>query len=177
MASEFFYDFETTFGWGALVGRDAVLVGVAFPQHDRAAMQAGIARSFGAAERATPPEWMAVLAAQVQKLFANGRADFAGAPIDMSAIDPFDRDVLALTRKIQPGETRTYGDIAKKLGDVSLSRRVGQSLGRNPFPVIIPCHRVVGADGAMTGFSAPGGAESKRALLKIEGALAPELFD
>ena len=67
------------------------------------------------------------------------------------------------------GKTRSYGEIARELG---LSpRHVGQACGRNPIPILIPCHRVVGADGALTGFSAPGGIETKRKLLQLEGAL------
>jgi methylated-DNA-[protein]-cysteine S-methyltransferase len=70
---------------------------------------------------------------------------------------------------IPHGKTRSYGEIARELG---LSpRHVGQACGRNPIPILIPCHRVVGADGALTGFSAPGGIETKRKLLQLEGAL------
>ena len=80
-------------------------------------------------------------------------------------------------RPYRPGKRGTYGDLAKEIGDVAYSQRVGQSLGRNPFPIIVPCHRIVGAGNKMTGFSAPGGIETKRALLKIEGAIGPDLFD
>jgi methylated-DNA-[protein]-cysteine S-methyltransferase len=66
----------------------------------------------------------------------------------------------------------TYGDIASRLGDVGLSRAVGQALGRNPIPIIVPCHRVLAAQGRLGGFSAPGGASTKRRLLEIEGARA-----
>ena len=177
MAAAQYFDFETPFGWGALVWRGPSRIGVAFPQAERGAVEKSIARRFDAARAVAPPDWVTVLADQVCMLLDTGVADFSDAPLDMSAVAEFDRQVLALTRAIRPGETQTYGDLAKKLGDVSLSRRVGQALGRNPFPIIVPCHRVVGADGAMTGFSAPGGAESKRKLLKIEGALAPDLFD
>lgn len=95
----------------------------------------------------------------------------------MGGLPDFDRTVYGLTLEIGAGETKTYGDLARAMGDVSLSQRVGQALGRNPFPIIVPCHRVVGTGGAMTGFSAPGGAETKRRLLKIEGALGPDLLD
>jgi len=113
----------------------------------------------------------------IRELFTKGTCVLSDAHLDMTGISEFERELYKFTREIAPGETRTYGDLAKALGDVSLSRRVGQSLGRNSFPIIVPCHRVVGAGGAMTGFSAPGGIETKRRLLKIEGALAPDLFD
>jgi methylated-DNA-[protein]-cysteine S-methyltransferase len=67
------------------------------------------------------------------------------------------------------GKTRSYGDIARELG--FSPRQVGQACGRNPIPILIPCHRVVAADGALTGFSAPGGIETKRKLLQLEGAI------
>jgi methylated-DNA-[protein]-cysteine S-methyltransferase len=82
--------------------------------------------------------------------------------------------VYACTRAIPPGRTRTYGEIAAALGDPGLSRAVGQALGRNPWPIVIPCHRVTAVDGRAGGFSAPGGAATKLRLLDIEGALAPE---
>lgn len=115
--------------------------------------------------------------ADIQHLAEGGKPTFEGAPLVMGELDSFDRELYRLSRKILPGETRTYGDLAIDLGDVAHSRRVGQSLGRNPFPIIVPCHRVVGAGGTMTGFSAPGGIETKRQLLKIEGAIGPDLFD
>ncbi len=102
---------------------------------------------------------------------------FDDAELDWKGVLPFDRSVYALTRAIGPGEMRTYGELARDLGDIALSRQVGQSLGSNPFPIVVPCHRVVGANGTMTGFSAPGGVETKRRLLKIEGAIGPDLLD
>jgi methylated-DNA-[protein]-cysteine S-methyltransferase len=97
--------------------------------------------------------------------------------LDFSGIPEFEEKVYRLSRAIPPGETRSYGALARELGDVAYSQRVGQCLGRNPFPIIVPCHRIVGADGKLTGFSAPGGIETKRALLKIEGAIDRDLFD
>jgi len=117
------------------------------------------------------------LIADIKALFEGERRDLSHAPLDWGGVGAFEREVYELSLKIMPGEAKTYGDLAKALGDVMQSRRVGQALGRNPFPIIVPCHRIVGADGAMTGFSAPGGAELKRKLLKIEGAIGPDLFD
>ncbi len=126
---------------------------------------------------AAPPESIAAVISDIKALFEGEARDLSYASLDMEGIGDFERQVYELALKIMPGEVKTYGDLAKALGDVAQSRRVGQALGRNPFPIIVPCHRIVGASGAMTGFSAPGGAELKRKLLKIEGALGPDLFD
>ena len=85
-----------------------------------------------------------------------------------------------MARSIPPGQTLTYGEIADRLGDRRPAREVGQALGRNPFPIVVPCHRVLAADGRTGGFSAPGGVETKLRMLAIERAQpggAPALFD
>ncbi len=88
----------------------------------------------------------------------------------MARIEPFEKEVYAIARTIPPGETLTYGDIAEKLGDKLLARDVGQAMGKNPFPIVVPCHRVVAANGKLGGFSAAGGVETKLKMLAIEGA-------
>jgi methylated-DNA-[protein]-cysteine S-methyltransferase len=93
----------------------------------------------------------------------------------MARVPAFDRRVYEVARAIAPGETLSYGDVATRLGDPAAAREVGQALGRNPFPVIVPCHRVVAAGSRLGGFSAPGGAATKRRLLAIEAAHAPSL--
>ena len=133
-------------------------------------------RAPGAVER-VPPDAIAAVISDIKALFDGVPRDLSHARLDMEGIGDFERGVYALSLQIKPGEVKTYGDLAKAMGDVAQSRGVGQALGRNPFPIIVPCHRIVGVSGAMTGFSAPGGAELKRKLLKIEGALEPELFD
>lgn len=133
-------------------------------------------RAQGAVER-VPSDAIAAVISDIKALFEGEPRDLSHASLDWDGVGDFEREVYKLSLKIKPGEAKTYGDLAKALGDVAQSRRVGQALGRNPFPIIVPCHRIVGASGAMTGFSAPGGAELKRKLLKIEGALEPDLFD
>ncbi|BCW90382.1 Methylated-DNA--protein-cysteine methyltransferase [Alphaproteobacteria bacterium SO-S41] len=98
--------------------------------------------------------------------------DFADAPLDWSVVGAFERKVYDIARRIAPGETRTYGEIARELGDLALSRAVGQALGANPFPPIVPCHRVLASGGKTGGFSAPGGIETKFRMLEIERAHA-----
>ncbi len=90
---------------------------------------------------------------------------------EMKRYPPFYRKVWKAAANIPKGQVRTYGWIARKIGRPGAARAVGQALGKNPFSPHVPCHRVVGANGAMTGFSAPGGIAAKRRLLKKEGAL------
>ena len=103
----------------------------------------------------------------------NGEAiDLSDIPVDLADAPEFHRKVYEVARTIPPGRTMTYGEIAKRLGVPHESREVGQALGRNPIAVIVPCHRVLGADGKMGGFSASGGVATKRRILEIEGAAA-----
>ena len=88
----------------------------------------------------------------------------------MQRVPELAQRVYAVARTIRPGQTLTYGDIAKQLGDPLLARDVGQALARNPFPMIVPCHRVVAAGGKLGGFSAAGGVATKQRLLAIERA-------
>ena len=85
---------------------------------------------------------------------------------------PFHQDVYAIVRNIPPGQTRSYGEVAALCGDRHAARAVGQAMARNPFPIIVPCHRVLAAGGKSGGFSARGGVTTKLRLLAIEGALS-----
>lgn len=125
-----------------------------------------------------PPEHIQAVIADIVALLSGEARDFAGLDLDMGGIGAFEAKVYALAQAIPPGETRTYGDLAKDLGDVALSRGVGQALGRNPFPILIPCHRILAAGGKTGGFSAPGGVDTKFKILEIERAhaAAPSLF-
>ena len=110
-----------------------------------------------------------------------GRADdLTDIALDLDDVPPFNRSVYEIARTIPPGKTLTYGDIAKRLGGVELSRDVGQALGRNPCPIVVPCHRVLAAGTKPGGFSANGGVSTKLKMLAIEGAIVnhtPGLFD
>ncbi len=98
--------------------------------------------------------------------------DLAFVVLDERGIDPLRRAVYAATRRIGAGTTATYGEVARSIGrsDPEGARDVGAALARNPFPIIVPCHRVLGANGKLTGFSAPGGLATKRRMLELEGA-------
>ena len=118
-----------------------------------------------------PPGWIDELIARVVRHLAGKPEDFADVRFDFAAVTPFQRAVYEAALRVKAGETRTYGWLAEESGHTKLaSRAVGGALGQNPWPVLVPCHRFVGANGKMTGFSAPGGLVTKRKLLAIEGA-------
>ena len=105
----------------------------------------------------------------IVSLLEGEKTDLNDIVCDLSRVQPFAAKVYAETRAIPPGETLTYGEIAEKLGDKQLAQSVGGALGRNPLPIIVPCHRVLGAKGKLTGFSAHGGTDTKLKMLTIEG--------
>jgi len=106
--------------------------------------------------------------------------DLRDVVLDDARVGEFDRRVYAAARDVPQGETATYGEIAARIGAPGEARAVGKSLGRNPFPLVVPCHRVVGADGRLVGFSAGSGVATKVRILALEGAKVsrtPSLFD
>ncbi len=108
---------------------------------------------------------------QLRAYFAGESLDF-DVPLDLHGT-PFQRAVWQALVEIPAGATRTYGEIAAALGSPSAVRAVGGAVGRNPVTLIVPCHRVIGSDGSLTGYA--GGVERKRALLTIERVLDPQL--
>lgn len=138
------------------------------PEHARSQ----IGRAFPeATEVAAPSPGVADVLDDVAALLEGQPHDLRAAELDMRAIPEFDRRVYEVTRTIPPGSTMTYGAIASALGEAPMrARDVGIALARNPFAPIVPCHRVVAAKGRLGGYSAPGGATTKRRLLEIEGA-------
>lgn len=104
------------------------------------------------------------------RLLDTGDVDLAFVAIDVSQASEFHRKVWSVSRGIPPGSTMTYGEVAIAAGEPGAARAVGQAMGLNPCPIIVPCHRVVAADGRPGGFSAGGGAITKMKMLAIEGA-------
>src|SRR5207245_8475160 len=98
--------------------------------------------------------------------------DLSVIVLDMERVSPFHRRVYEAARAIPAGATLSYGDVATRLGAPGAARAVGQALGRNPFAIVVPCHRVLAAGGKVGGFSANGGITAKLRLLSIEGAQA-----
>ena len=121
----------------------------------------------------TPPAAMVDVITALQAYMRGVTTDFAGVVVDPGRSDPFCRRVYLATRAIAWGETLTYGELAARLGmGGGGAREVGQALGRNAVPIIIPCHRILGSGGKLGGFSAPGGPDTKRRLLELEGVRA-----
>jgi methylated-DNA-[protein]-cysteine S-methyltransferase len=116
------------------------------------------------------PVAVAPVIEQLHAYFAGARLWF-DLPVDLGRLTPFQQSVLQTIRVIPVGAVWTYGQVARSLGRPKASRAVGQALGRNPVPIVVPCHRVVASGGRLGGYSAGGGLESKRYLLGLEGAL------
>jgi methylated-DNA-[protein]-cysteine S-methyltransferase len=116
-----------------------------------------------------PPATIQAVMEQVRDYARGEDVDFSSVALDLASQPEFHRRAYDLLLRIGYGETTTYGALARQLGDVNLSRAVGQAMGSNPIPLIIPCHRVLASDGKPGGFSAPGGAESKLRMLALEG--------
>ncbi len=113
------------------------------------------------------------------RLLGGEPMDLGFVAVDLDRCSPFDRAVYDVTRAIPAGRSLTYGEVAERIGEPGAAQAVGRSLGANPIPIIVPCHRVLGAGGKLTGFSAAGGVVTKRRMLLIEGcpAVPPSLFD
>lgn len=117
------------------------------------------------------PAFVSTLIARVRSHLSGDFQDFADVPYRFDLVSSFQRAVYEAALQVKPGQTWTYGQLAKALGQpTAVARAVGTALGQNPWPLLVPCHRFVGADGHMTGFSAPGGIDTKLKLLALEGA-------
>jgi len=168
--------FETAIGTAGIAWNDAGLTAVHLPERDPETARSGFLRRFPeAAEAPTPPQ-LAQTVAGIQALMRGEKADLTAAPLDLARTPEFHARVYEIARAIPPGETLTYGQIAERLGDKLLAREVGQALGKNPWPIVVPCHRVTAAGGKPGGFSARGGVNTKLKLLAIEGAAAAPNF-
>jgi methylated-DNA-[protein]-cysteine S-methyltransferase len=175
----FYTLFETPIGLCGLAWNERGVVGFQLPEDDALAMRNRMAKRFPGICESPPPQPIQSVISNVTALLQGDARDLSTVPVDMDGVPDFDRRVYEVARSIPPGRVLTYGEIASRLG-IDNARAVGQALGRNPFAVIVPCHRVVAADGKLGGFSANGGATTKRRLLAIEGARrdeSPTLFD
>ena len=174
----FFTRFDTAIGRCAIAWNVRGIVGLQLPERDDDAMRARLLRRHPGASEAAPPEAVVRAIEGIIAVVAGEPRDLADVVLDLSGVPEFNRRVYAVARTIKPGATLTYGGIAAQLGEPD-ARGVGEAMGQNPCPIIVPCHRVVAAGGKTGGFSAPGGAATKRRLLAIEGASAeaPTLFD
>mgnify|MGYP001369074576 CR=1 FL=1 len=162
--------FETPIGLCGIAWSDRGVTGFQLPEQNAASTRQRMTARYPGVAESTPPPHVQQSIDAVVALMHGERTDLAFIPLDMDGLPEFHQRVYDVARLIPPGATMTYGEIATRLGDPGSARAVGQALGRNPIPVIVPCHRVMAAGGKTSGFSAPGGAATKLNLLAIEGA-------
>jgi methylated-DNA-[protein]-cysteine S-methyltransferase len=160
---------DTAIGTMGLGGTEGGVARFALPGADRGEAEELFLRHGARPGRADPALVEAIVA-----YGAGERVEFAGTALDLDGVPAFNRRVYDDILGLRWGETTTYGAIARRLGDVNLSRAVGSALGDNPIPLIVPCHRVLAAGGRTGGFSAPGGVTSKMRMLALEQASTPE---
>jgi methylated-DNA-[protein]-cysteine S-methyltransferase len=174
MSEVSFTFFETAVGRCGIAWGSRGAVSVLLPEKSEAASRARLARRFPEAREAVPPPEIQRAIDDIVALLAGGRRDLSDVPLDFESLPAFHRRVYEVARAIPPGSTISYGEIAARLGEPRAAREVGEALGKNPFLIVVPCHRVLAAGGKLGGFSARGGVATKLRLLEIEGALKPE---
>ncbi len=165
--------FASPIGECGVAWRGAELTNVLLPAGDAPATRA-LLRHLSGAETAPLP-WPAFVAQAVQAMQALLRGEAAAldqVPLAWASVGAFERRVYEATQRLGPGQTCSYGELARELGEPGAARAVGVALGRNPWPLVVPCHRVLAAGGKLGGYSAPGGVATKERLLAIEAPLA-----
>jgi methylated-DNA-[protein]-cysteine S-methyltransferase len=167
----FYTLFPTPIGLCGIAWNERGVTLVQLPESSEARTRARVCRRSPEARETAPPPEIAEAIRDIVALLGGERLDLRDIVLDMAEVPEFHRRVYEIARQIAPGHTRTYGEIASALGDVGAARAVGQALGDNPFPIVVPCHRVLAAAGKPGGFSAHGGVATKRELLVIEGAI------
>jgi methylated-DNA-[protein]-cysteine S-methyltransferase len=179
MASHGYTLFDTAIGRCGVAWNERGIVAVQLPETRDVDTPIRLARRAPGAQEAPPPAATLRAINGISALLRGEAIDLTSVALDMDRVPPFHRRVYTIARAIAPGQTLTYGEVAAQLGAAGLARAVGQALGRNPFPIIVPCHRVLAANGKIGGFSASGGIATKLKMLAIERAAnaEPGLFD
>lgn len=161
--------FQTAAGFCGIAWNDVGIVRFRLPSRDAAAAERLLLRDFDSTAAAPPPQIAAIIGA-ARRYFEGEQIDFSGIALDLNAEDDLFRRIYEALRQVPWGSTTTYGALAKAIGGgPMMARDVGQAMGNNPVPLIIPCHRVLAAGGKAGGFSAPGGVNTKLHMLKLEG--------
>lgn len=171
--------FDTPLGWCGVAWSGAGLLAAQLPEPGAAAVRAQLRRSAPGALEAAPSALAQQAIAGIRALLRGEPADLDSLPLDLRGVPALHARIYDIVRRIPMGRTCTYGQVAELLGDRQLARAVGQAMARNRFAPVVPCHRVLGAQGRAGGFSARGGVRTKLQLLQIEGAWLsgePDLF-
>jgi methylated-DNA-[protein]-cysteine S-methyltransferase len=158
--------FDTTIGTCGIAWSERGVVAVRLPAASRSALRASLLKRGPSASEMPPPPEVERAIDGIVALLRGEASDLTFVTLDMANVGAFEQRLYETLRTIAPGETLTYGELAARLG--AQAQDVGQAMGRNPFPVIVPCHRVVAAGGKTGGFSAPGGVKTKLRMLAIE---------
>jgi methylated-DNA-[protein]-cysteine S-methyltransferase len=180
MTDQHFALFDTPIGICGIEWGPRGINGVQLPMGSADKTRSRIRQRHGDIAESEPTAEVQGAIGAIVELLSGKPNDLADIALDLADVPEFNRGVYEIARTIPPGKTMTYGDIAKQLGGVELSRDVGQALGRNPCPIVVPCHRVLAAGNKPGGFSANGGVVTKLKMLAIEGAAVnhtPSLFD
>ena len=180
MTDQHFVLFDTAIGICGIEWGPRGINGVQLPMGSDEKTRTRIRQRHGDIVESEPTAEVQRAIDRIVELLAGKVDDLRDIVLDLEGVPEFNRGVYDIARGIPPGQTMTYGDIAKRLGGVELSRDVGQALGRNPCPIVVPCHRVLAAGQKPGGFSAKGGVSTKLKMLAIEGAAVnhtPGLFD
>lgn len=169
MAEPHYHLFETALGTIAIAWRGSCIVRLLLPQSDTAAM----ARKMQAfrASPGEPPADIAAIISMVRRYAGGENLDFSSVNVSAGDVSAMREAIYVALRQVRHGETVTYGELAKRAGYPGQARDIGEAMGKNPVPLIVPCHRVVAAGGKIGGFSAPGGSVTKEKMLRLEGAL------
>ena len=163
--------FETPIGVCGVAWNGRGLCAVQLPEKDLVTTERRLSKKSGSTSPGAPPPDVQALIGDIQNYLSGEKVDFSGVAVDLSGIDDARRRIYEALRGIGFGSTVTYGELAKSLGssDWEGARDVGEAMGRNPMPIVIPCHRVLAAGGKLGGFSAYGGTTTKQKLLALEG--------
>lgn len=171
--------FDTPLGACGVAWSEAGITSLLLPGADAARTHAALRRRHPSAREAVPSPVVQAAIEAINALLGGEPRDLIDIVLDLQGVPDFHRRVYEQSRRIGPGRTGTYGELAAQIGEPGAARAVGQALGANPAAVIVPCHRVLAAGGRPGGFSAPGGIDTKRRLLEIEQARfgdQPQLF-
>jgi methylated-DNA-[protein]-cysteine S-methyltransferase len=170
MAGRGYTIFDTSVGRCGIAWGHAGIVGVHLPEAREIETRGRMLRQYPDAREQRPTLNVEIAIEGIAALLRGQVADFADVALDMRGISPFNQRVYAFTRSIPRGETRTYGEVASHLRASGAAHSVAQAIARNPFMIIVPCHRVLEAGSYADKISPNGGSISKRRLLSIEGA-------
>ena len=162
--------FETASGWCGIAWSARGVAGVQLPEGSERDTRARLGRRFPEAREAPPPAPVQRAIDGVVALLRGEDGRLETVALDMDGVPPFHRRVYEVARTIPPGTTLSYGEVAARMGAPGAARDVGQALGQNPFAIIVPCHRVLAANGRVGGFSARGGVRTKLRLISSERA-------